>query len=1014
MDQDLVNELKRLRDEREKKFEEEDWTGALAIHDRILELSPSALRHANRGSILFRLGRLEEAIESYRKALQMDPSQKRARADLERLEAQLQKQTGKNQAVPSSMSDDEKQKKITELRNQREKKLEAQDWVSALQFHNQILEIEPNALRYANQGSILYRMGKHEEAVAAYKKALELDPTLDRAKQDLEKIQSHLEEEGLLSAKKMESDDQDIQAKIEELRKKRQEKIDAEDWDGALKLHDELLALDPTALRYANRAAFQYRLGRLEDAMQSYRKALELDPALEKAKEEMAKLQSEMEEEALLKAQQAKAAAPVAAKSKLSPAEIAARIAQLRDERQKYLDGKDWDKALAIHDEIIDLEPTPLRYVNRGSMLYRMGELERAIADYRKALEMDPNLGRAKQDLTRMEEELKSRPPKPKPVEPAKAAEVAETPKKKPETEEMAKAIPAIPVAEKKPEPKKLGGEELAKRLEELRVQRQGMMDQGKWEDALVLQDEILALEPNALRYANRGSILYRLGRAKEAIFSYRKALDLDASLERAQEDLARIKDSEMEKLRLARQDKMEKEDWAGALDAHDVILALEPNALRYANRGSLLYRMNRVNEAKEAYLKALAIDPSLDQAKEDLAQIEKNLQTQPLMAVPVELQEDEEDILAVEVTGADADALPAVAIEEPKPVAKTVASKKSSLATLSGHEKEITQLLVTADGGSLISAGKDSSVRVWDLQTYKCIHALKGHQDWVRSIGLTNKNDKVVSGSDDWTLKVWDLASGKCECTMSGHTMPVFTVAVSKNDHFVFSGSRDRTIRIWDLKNGKQVSTLEGHQDWVNSIRLVPEGDKAISASMDSTMRIWNVLGWRCTNTLQGHKAGIEKLLIHPDGKYVISAGLDRTIRIWEIPGGKNAATMEGHSDYIADICLAADGKLLVSGGRDECVYVWEIPSGKLKATLPAAGCRFDKVAISADSRLVFGAGSDNKIWVWNIENGKLLAAFEEHTQPVSAFLPVKNNRLVSASRDGAIKVWDCATIDK
>lgn len=95
MSENLEKELKRLRDERQKKFNEEDWEGALEIHDQILKLSPSALRYANRGSILYRLGALEDAIESYRKALEMDPSLKRARADLERLEAQLQKKQGK-------------------------------------------------------------------------------------------------------------------------------------------------------------------------------------------------------------------------------------------------------------------------------------------------------------------------------------------------------------------------------------------------------------------------------------------------------------------------------------------------------------------------------------------------------------------------------------------------------------------------------------------------------------------------------------------------------------------------------------------------------------------------------------------------------------------------------------------------------------------------------------------------------------------------------------------------------
>ena len=1009
MDQDLVNELKRLRDERQKKFDEEDWEGALAIHDKILDLSPSALRHANRASILYRLGRVDEAVASYNKALELDPSLKRARADLEKLEVQLQKPAankGHTGAMPnvSSLSDEDKQKKINELRNAREQRLEVQDWANGLFYHNQILDIEPNALRYANQGSILYRMGKLPEAVVSYRKALEMDNSLERARLDLEKIQSQIEEEELLGGgskeKHMETDDQDIQAKIDELRKKRQERIDKEDWPAALTIHDELLALDPTPLRYANRASLLYRLGRMEEAVQNYAKSLQMDPSMDKTREEMERVKAEIEEAALLKPAVALPSAPQSSSSssrpKLSPQEIAERIAQLRDERQKHIDNKDWDKALALHDEIIDLEPTPLRYVNRGSMLYRMGQLERAISDYRKALEMDQNLGRAKQDLARMEEELKQKPVPPK-----------------------VEAKPAPDEAKKPDElPKKLSPDELSKKMEELRVKRQQLMEASKWEESLVVQDEILALEPSALRYANRGSILYRLGRTNDAIFSYRKALDLDSTLDRAQEDLDKIRDAEMEKLRAARQEKMDREDWHSALAIHDVILALEPSALRYANRGSILFRMGRIADAIDTYKKSLSLDPDLEQAKHDLVELEAQLKKSPavVMAIPAELQEDEEDILA---GGEPSDALeaePVAEAEVSKPaLAKGVATTpKFCVATLGGHTKEITQLAITPDQNCLVSASKDKTLRVWNLQNYKCTQTLQGHEDWVRAISLNNRGDKVISGSDDWTVKMWDVSSGKCDFTMTGHSMPVQAVAISKNDHFGFSGSRDRTIKIWDLKVGKQINSLEGHQDWVTLLRLLPEGERAISASYDGTIRIWNMLGWRCTNTLQAHQGWVEKLLVAPDGKAIISAGVDRAIRIWEMPSGKPIGTIEGHKESISDLQISFDGRMLVSVGNDPCIYLWEMPSGKQKAIFPIA-CRLEKLAVTPDNRFLVGADTEGKIHIWELETGKLVATWDEHTQTVCCLLFAHRSKtMLSASKDGIIKVWDYSLLGK
>ena len=157
MSDNLEKELKKLRDERQKKFTEEDWEGALEIHDRILELSPSALRYANRGSILYRLGRLESAIESYRTALEMEPSLKRARADLERLEAQLEKQQAEQMSndmgidiveAPEKSIHIATATKIAEYRDRRQMAIEKKTGRStAIPF--KIVQLEPTAQRYA-------------------------------------------------------------------------------------------------------------------------------------------------------------------------------------------------------------------------------------------------------------------------------------------------------------------------------------------------------------------------------------------------------------------------------------------------------------------------------------------------------------------------------------------------------------------------------------------------------------------------------------------------------------------------------------------------------------------------------------------------------------------------------------------------------------------------------------------------------------------------------------------------
>ena len=699
----LEKELKRLRDERQKKFTEEDWEGALEIHDKILELSPSALRYANRGSILYRLGRLEEAVESYRIALEMEPTLKRARADLERLEAQLPKPSEENkiqepeaiysqepepiysqeaqpiysqesqpiysqepepiysqepepiysqepepiysqEAQPIYSQESQPiypqesqpiysqesqpnyadiQKEIAECKDRRQVAMAKEDWNAALQYHLRIVELEPTAQRYATLGSLFYRVGRMEEAIESYQNATTMDPTLEKVQHDLQKLLKQYNKKYASApatpvvpaqviatpiasapiaptpvvvtptpvapvAPAHEKNRNAIQAQVEELRKQRQAYIDAEDWETVLEIHDKILALDPNGLRYSNRGAFLYRLGRYQEALEAYRTALSLDPSLSGIQEQIQNLEDLLAEE--------ESFANDKSTQYTSSEDIANKIEELRIQRQQYLDAKEWEKALALNDQIIALEPTALRYVNRGSILYRMQRLEEAIESYQKALQLDPNMGRAKIDLERMQAEL----------------------------QEYQFGIP---------EPQAHTGnkqENLAEKLEQLRLKRQKLVQEDKWEEALSVHDQILALEPTAARYVTKGSMLYAIGRVDESILNYRKALELDPNFERAQSDLQKLAESEMDRLRVQRQEAMAEENWERALELHDVILALDPSALRYANRGSILYRMNRFQEAKEAYQKALSLDPTLEKAKTDLEELEEELAMNP------------------------------------------------------------------------------------------------------------------------------------------------------------------------------------------------------------------------------------------------------------------------------------------------------------------------------------------------------------------------------------------------
>ncbi|KAG8843071.1 hypothetical protein FRB91_003613 [Serendipita sp. 411] len=82
------------------------------------------------------------------------------------------------------------------------------------------------------------------------------------------------------------------------------------------------------------------------------------------------------------------------------------------------------------------------------------------------------------------------------------------------------------------------------------------------------------------------------------------------------------------------------------------------------------------------------------------------------------------------------------------------VEQESEFIATMRGHVGAVYRLTWSADSRMLVSASKDSTVKIWDLKTYKLKMDLPGHTDEVYCVDFVA--DKIVSGGRDKTLKIW------------------------------------------------------------------------------------------------------------------------------------------------------------------------------------------------------------------------------------------------------------------
>lgn len=132
----------------------------------------------------------------------------------------------------------------------------------------------------------------------------------------------------------------------------------------------------------------------------------------------------------------------------------------------------------------------------------------------------------------------------------------------------------------------------------------------------------------------------------------------------------------------------------------------------------------------------------------------------------------------------------------------------------------------------------------------------MSGHRGTVtRVIFHPVFSSTLVSAGEDSTIKIWDCDNGDLERTLKGHTDAVQDLAFDPSGRILASCSADLSIKLWDFQsNYSCIRTLHGHDHNVSSITfLPPAGDFLASCSRDKTVKLWEVASGYCVKTLTG-----------------------------------------------------------------------------------------------------------------------------------------------------------------
>jgi WD40 repeat protein len=239
-----------------------------------------------------------------------------------------------------------------------------------------------------------------------------------------------------------------------------------------------------------------------------------------------------------------------------------------------------------------------------------------------------------------------------------------------------------------------------------------------------------------------------------------------------------------------------------------------------------------------------------------------------------------------------------------------------------------IKAMALAMDGRTLGACLQDNGVALWHTGTGALAVRLTPESWDASALAFTPDGRALVAAGRDGTIRVWEISGQDPRVLWSARGEAGLTcLAISPDGRELTVGGWSGWLRCWDCVSGRPLAVLQGDGSSFRCVAYSPDGRTLAAGSYRGRIRLWDAVTHR--ERLGPDRANLSSIVCMayaPDGRCLATGHEDRDVRLWDPETGKLLRALTGHRSSVRSLGFTPDGRELASGSSDATILLWDM----------------------------------------------------------------------------------------